>query len=154
MWFGVSTPLVFVGAFLGFRRDPIEVTARTNQVPRQIMPVPFYSSGIASVALAGLLPFGGLFLELYYVMSSIWQYQVFYVFGVIFVIFVLTLITSAEVSIVMCYFQLVNEDWHWWWRSVFTGGSIAFYLFGYSIYYASNLEITKITSSIIIYILK
>lgn len=149
MWFGVSTPLVFVGAFLGFRRDPIEVTARTNQVPRQIMPIPWYNGGMASIILAGLLPFGGLFLELYFVMSSVWLYQVFYVFGLFFVIFLLTLITSAEVAIVMCYFQLINEDWHWWWRSVFTGGSIALYLFGYSFYYASTLQITKLTTILV-----
>jgi hypothetical protein len=25
-------------------------------------------------------------------------------------------ITSAEIAVVMCYFQLCSEDYHWWWR--------------------------------------
>ena len=27
------------------------------------------------------------------------------------------IVTCAEIAIVMCYFQLCSEDYHWWWRS-------------------------------------
>lgn len=146
LWIGVSAPLVLIGAFFGFRQQPYEVAVKTNQIPRQIIDQPWYMTTIPSVLLAGLLPFGGLFLELYFVMSSIWLHQVFYVFGLLFVIYTLTIISSAEVSIVLCYFQLIGEDWHWWWRSVLTGGSISFYIFGYSFFYASKLAINKLTT--------
>ena len=36
LWFGVSVPLTFVGAFFGFRKRPIEHPVRTNQIPRQV----------------------------------------------------------------------------------------------------------------------
>ena len=36
LWFGISVPLVFVGAYFGFRKSVIELPVRTNQIPRQI----------------------------------------------------------------------------------------------------------------------
>jgi hypothetical protein len=36
LWFGVSVPLTFVGAFFGFRKRILEHPVRTNQIPRQI----------------------------------------------------------------------------------------------------------------------
>ncbi len=35
-WFALSLPLVFLGSFLGFRRDPVEHPVRTNAIPRQV----------------------------------------------------------------------------------------------------------------------
>merc|ERR1711977_726871 len=34
--FGISVPLVFLGAYFGFRKENIELPVRTNQIPRQI----------------------------------------------------------------------------------------------------------------------
>ena len=36
LWFGVSTPLVFIGSYYGFRSDTITVPVRTNQICRHI----------------------------------------------------------------------------------------------------------------------
>ena len=36
-------------------------------------------------------------------------------------------VTCGEMAIVLCYFQLCNEDYHWWWRSFFNSGSCAAY---------------------------
>ena len=44
----------------------------------------------------------------------------------------LTLTRCAEITIVMCYFQLCAEDYNWWWRSFLTAGSSGLYLFLYS----------------------
>lgn len=41
---------------------------------------------------------------------------------------------------VLCYFQLCNENYHWWWRSLFAPGSTALYVFLYSVVYFSRLE--------------
>ena len=43
LWFLVSVPLTFVGAFLGFRKRAIEHPVRTNQIPRQIPDQSFYT---------------------------------------------------------------------------------------------------------------
>ena len=43
LWFGVSVPLTFVGAFFGFRKRALEHPVRTNQIPRQIPDQSFYT---------------------------------------------------------------------------------------------------------------
>ena len=46
--------------------------------------------------------------------------------------------------------QLCNEDYHWWWRSFFTSGSSALYLFLYSIlYFYTKLEIVTRTGTVL-----
>ncbi len=36
LWFGISTPLVFVGSYFGYKKPPPEDPVRTNKIPRQI----------------------------------------------------------------------------------------------------------------------
>ena len=36
MWFCISVPLVFCGAFFGFKQGLLEPPVRTNEIPRQI----------------------------------------------------------------------------------------------------------------------
>lgn len=62
MWFGVSVPLVFTGAYIGYRRKPADFPVRTNQIPRQIPPPPFGVPRWVYVLLAGILPFGTVFM--------------------------------------------------------------------------------------------
>merc|ERR1719409_1955238 len=68
-------------------------------------------------------------------MTSVWLQRFYYVFGFLALVLLILLITCAEISIVLCYFQLCNEDYHWWWRSFLTAGSSGLYLFAYSIIY-------------------
>ena len=81
--------------------------------------------------LGGILPFGACFVELFFVMSSIWMDQYYYVFGFLLLVYGILIITCAEISIVLCYFQLCAEDYRWWWRSLMTPGATAFYVFLY-----------------------
>ena len=66
--------------------------------------------------------------------------QFYYVFGFLMLVLVILVITCAEITIVMCYFQLCAEDYHWWWRSFLTSGSTALYVLLYSAFYFSKLE--------------
>merc|ERR1712146_700882 len=47
----------------------------------------------------------------------------YYVFGFLGLVFLIVVITCAEATVVMVYFQLVNLDYNWWWRSFLTGAS-------------------------------
>jgi len=77
-------------------------------------------------------------------MSSIWGHQIYYVFGFALLVLLILIVTCAEITIVMTYFQLCNEDYRWWWRSFLTSGSSALYLFAYSIlYYTTKLNFTR-----------
>ena len=45
-------------------------------------------------------------------------------------------------AIVLCYFQLCNENYLWQWRAFLNTGSAGLFLFGYSfVYFSSTLEI-------------
>ena len=67
-----------------------------------------------SVLIGGILPFGAVFIELFFILTSMWLHQVYYIFGILFLVYVILVITCAEITIVLCYFQLCSEDYHWW----------------------------------------
>lgn len=141
LWFGVSVPLTFVGAYFGFKKRAIEHPVRTNQIPRQIPDPTFYTKPLVGIVMGGILPFGCIFIQLFFILSSIWSHQLYYMFGFLFLVFIILVITCSETTILLCYFHLCAEDYHWWWRSFLTSGFTAFYFFLYSIhYYVSKLE--------------
>ena len=72
LWFGISVPLTFVGAFIGYGKDSYEHPTRVNTLPRQIPEVAWYMSSLAGVFIGGILPFGTVSIELYFIMTSIW----------------------------------------------------------------------------------
>lgn len=146
MWFGISVPLVFVGSYFGDKRGPVEHPVRTNKIPRQVPPQPWYMHPVFAALAGGVLPFGAVFIELFFILTSMWLHQVYYIFGILSLVYVILVVTCAEIAVVLCYFQLCAEDYHWWWRSFFTSGSSALYVFLYSGYYfVTKLDITKTT---------
>ncbi|XP_043697362.1 transmembrane 9 superfamily member 11 [Telopea speciosissima] len=133
LWFCISVPLTLVGGYLGAKAPHIDYPVRTNQIPREI-PAQKYPSWLLVLG-AGTLPFGTLFIELFFIMSSIWMGRVYYVFGFLFIVMILLVVVCAEVSLVLTYMHLCVEDWRWWWKSFFASGSVAIYIFLYSINY-------------------
>lgn len=150
LWFGISVPLVFLGSYFGFKLDPIELPVRTNEIPRQIPTQPWVSQPVLSSLLGGVLPFGAVFTELFFIMSSLWQHQFYYLFGFLALVLAILVITCAEISIALTYFQLTSEDYNWWWRSFFASASSSVYVFAYSIlYFSSRLHIEKFVSTLL-----
>jgi transmembrane 9 superfamily protein 2/4 len=147
LWFGISVPLVFLGAYLGFRQPAIEVPVRINPLPREIPVQPWYQHPLVMALLGGILPFGAVFTELFFIMSSIWQHQIYYMFGILVLVLLILIITCAEISMVLTYFQLTSEDYNWWWRSFFTSGFSGVYVFTYAmLYFNQRLQIDKVVS--------
>merc|ERR1719389_902082 len=150
LWFGISTPLTFVGAFFGYKREPIPLPVRTNQIPRVIPQQPWFISPIFTCMVGGVLPFGAVFTELFFIMSSLWQHQFYYLFGFLALVLVILIITCSEISIALTYFQLTSEDYNWWWRSFFASATSGVYVFLYSmLYFTSRLQIEKTVSTIL-----
>ncbi|KAG9456227.1 hypothetical protein H6P81_000735 [Aristolochia fimbriata] len=133
LWFCISVPLTLTGGYFGAKAPHIEFPVRTNQIPREI-PAQKYPSWLLVLG-AGTLPFGTLFIELFFIMSSLWMGRVYYVFGFLFIVMILLVIVCAEVSLVLTYMHLCVEDWKWWWKSFFASGSVAIYIFLYSVNY-------------------
>ena len=142
LWFGVSVPLVFGGAYCGFKKDVEPHPVRTNQIPRLVPPQPWYMNAALTTTFGGILPFGAVSVELFFIMSAIWLHQIYYIFGFLFLVMIILVATCAEITILLCYFQLCNEDYNWWWRAFLTAGSSGLYLFAYSVmYFFTQLEI-------------
>jgi transmembrane 9 superfamily protein 2/4 len=150
LWFGISVPLVFLGAYLGFKKPSIELPVRTNQIPRQVPAQPWFLHPLIEIGLGGVLPFGAVFTELFFIMSSIWQHQFYYLFGFLALVMGILLVTCAEISVAMTYFKLTSEDYNWWWRSFLSSGSSGVYVFLYSIlYFMTRLQIEKPVSTVL-----
>ncbi|XP_076877306.1 transmembrane 9 superfamily protein member 5 isoform X2 [Brachyhypopomus gauderio] len=150
LWFGISVPLTFVGAFFGFRKPVMEHPVRTNQIPRQIPEQSFFTRPLPGIVMGGILPFGCIFIQLFFILNSIWSHQMYYMFGFLFLVFIILLITCSEATVLLCYFHLCAEDYHWWWRSFLTSGFTAVYLFIYAVhYFFSKLQIQGAASTIL-----
>uniref|UniRef100_A0AAF5Q5I7 Transmembrane 9 superfamily member n=1 Tax=Wuchereria bancrofti TaxID=6293 RepID=A0AAF5Q5I7_WUCBA len=135
LWFFVSIPLTFIGSYFGFKKHPIEHPVRTNQIPRQVPDQSVYTKPITGMFMGGILPFGCIFIQLFFILNSIWAHQTYYMFGFLFLVFLILFITCSEATVLLCYFHLCAEDYHWWWQSFLTSGFTAVYLFVYCIHY-------------------
>jgi transmembrane 9 superfamily member 2/4 len=150
LWCGISVPLVYLGSYFADKKPTPENPVRTNTIPRPVPEQVWYLSGPVSALTGGVLPFGAVFIELFFIMTAIWGQQYYYLFGILFLVFVILVVTSAEIAMVMTYFQLCAEDYHWWWRSFFSAGSSAVYMFFYAIFYFyTKLEITNNVAALI-----
>jgi len=148
LWFCISVPLTFVGAYFGFKKGPIEHPVRTNQIPRQIPTQSFYTMPLPGIIMGGVLPFGCIFIQLFFILNSIWSHQMYYMFGFLFLVFLILIVTCSETTVLLCYFHLCTEDYHWWWRSFLTSGFTAVYFFLYSLhYYVTKLEMSGFVST-------
>ncbi|XP_048389053.1 transmembrane 9 superfamily member 2 isoform X2 [Stegostoma tigrinum] len=151
LWFGISVPLTFLGAYFGFKKQTIEHPVRVNQIPRQIPDQSFYTKSTPGIIMGGILPFGCIFIQLFFILNSIWSHQMYYMFGFLFLVFIILIFTCSEATVLLCYFHLCAENYHWQWRSFLTSGFTAVYFLIYAVhYFYSKLQITG-TASIILY---
>lgn len=108
-----------------------------------------------NVILGGILPFGSIFIEMYFVFTSVWHYKYYYVYGFLFLVYVILIIVTVCVTVVSTYlwlfihlfllvaimfdeiryFLLNSEDYRWQWTSFLSAGSTAGYVYLYALYY-------------------
>ena len=108
---------------------------RVHGWPRPIPPKKWYFSPVAMIAATGILPFGSIFIEMYFIFTSFWNYKFYYVYGFMLLVLIILSIVSVCITIVTTYFLLNSEDYRWQWVSFLSSGSTAFYVFLYSVYY-------------------
>jgi len=135
IWLFVSVPLTLVGTYAGRHYGGQATPCRVTPVPKPIPGKQPYQELWAHVITAGILPFGSIFIEMYFVFTAFWQSKFYYVFGFLLVVYVILSIVVVCVTIVSTYFLLSAEDYRWQWTSFLSGASTAGYTFLYTIYY-------------------
>lgn len=158
IWVFVSVPLCIVGTLIGRHTlgfgsstanksgggagsggggGPLDhFPCRVNAIPRPIPEdVPWYGKPIGLIPLAGLLSFGSIFIELYYVLTSLWNYKFYHVYGFLLGVYAILTIVVGMTSIIVVYFCLNSENYLWQWTAFGSGACTALYVFLYGIYY-------------------
>ena len=124
-----------------------QAPVRTNQIPRQIPTITHYLRPLPSMLLVGALPFGAIFVELYFIMDSLWFDRVYYMFGFLFLCYGIMIITCASVTVMFIYYLLCAEDYRWPWRAFNSAGAGAGFVFAFAlIYWVLRLRFTGLTS--------
>ncbi|GAA6018174.1 hypothetical protein JCM10207_002857 [Rhodosporidiobolus poonsookiae] len=150
LWFLVNVPLCVVGGWLGVKKGLLAHSARVNQIPRQIPPTDWWLKPVPSALLAGVLPFGAGFIEIYYILQSIFGAKAYYAFGFLALSSLVVALTTALVSVLFCYFHLCAEDYRWHWRSFLCGASSGVYLFLYGlIFWATRLHLSGFANKVL-----
>ncbi|KAJ1304635.1 hypothetical protein OPQ81_005776 [Rhizoctonia solani] len=151
LWFVISAPLSAIGSFFGKKHGPVSHPVRVNQIPRQIPPAPRYLQPWSASLLAGILPFGAAFVELYFVLSSLFASRAYYAFGFIALTAGVVLLTTATVTILFTYFMLCAEEYRWHWRAFMIGGGSAFWVLAYGVFYWLTRLSLDSFSSVVLY---
>ena len=147
LWVFVSVPLCVLGTLLGRHAklgsgfgggkkggDPFP--CRVNAIPRPIPEdIPWYGVPANLIPLAGLLSFGSIFIELYYILTSLWNYKFYHVYGFLLGVYAILCLVVCMTTIIVVYFCLNSENYLWQWTAFYSGASTALYVFLYSIYY-------------------
>ncbi|KAL3100423.1 hypothetical protein niasHS_001726 [Heterodera schachtii] len=132
----VVVPLNLIGTLIGRSvKGKADIPCRINVVPRPIPDKKWYLEPVVIAIAAGFLPFGSIFIEMYFIFTSFWAYKIYYVYGFMLLVALILIVVTACVSIVGTYFLLNAEDYRWRWTSFASGASVAFYTYNYAFYY-------------------
>ncbi len=128
MWGLVCLPLVVAGTLVGRKfaaKDdfPCRVNHLKRPIPEgrwcvrctapaaSLNPVPArrYTHPVTLALAGGVLPFGSIFIEMYFIFTSFWNYKFYYVYGFMLLVYVILIIVTVCVTIVATYCLLNAE---------------------------------------------
>ncbi|CAF0967265.1 unnamed protein product, partial [Didymodactylos carnosus] len=132
----IILPLTAIGTVLGrnISGHP-NYPCRINAVPRPIPEKKWFMEPNVIIFASGILPFGSIFIEMYFIFTSFWAYKIYYVYGFMLLVFLILAVVTVCVTIVATYFLLNAEDYRWQWTSFLAGASSSLYVYFYAIYY-------------------
>jgi len=150
IWSYILYPLVFWGAYVGNKKDRIEfpsIPSCSTMSVRDIPPPKYpWRHPVVSILVGGILPFAGLYVELFFTMTNLWMNQYYYVFGFTLIVYLILIITCAEVTVLLVYYQLCAENHRWWCFAFFAPGSTALYTFIYSVFWFKSLHASRMVT--------
>mmetsp|Transcript_60971 Transcript_60971/g.120026 ORF Transcript_60971/g.120026 Transcript_60971/m.120026 type:complete len:602 (-) Transcript_60971:135-1940(-) len=136
IWAFVALPLAVVGTIFGRHwNGKYEPPCRVNSIPRPIPLGAWYCSPYFVIPAAGILPFGSIFIEMYFIFTAFWSYKFYYVYGFMLLVYAILSMVTICTTIVAVYFILNAENYNWQWIALGSAGSTSCYVFLYSIFY-------------------
>lgn len=136
IWAFVSVPLTILGTVLGRhlsgKYDP---PCRINTIPRPIPDLKWFLRPVFLIFAAGILPFGSIFIEMYFIFAALWSYKFYYVYGFVLLVYFILVVVTISTTIVAVYCCLNSENYHWQWIAWGCSSSSGFYVLLYSLFY-------------------
>lgn len=110
----IILPLTIFGSIIGRNtRGYTNNPCRVSQVPRPIPEKKWYMEPSMIVLLGGILPFGSISIEMYFIFTSFWTFKIYYVYGFMLLVFFIAIAVTVCVTIVCTYILLNAEDYRW-----------------------------------------
>ena len=153
LWIIGTIPLIFIGTMIGLSQKRIKFPCDINPVPGIISKnnYPWYLRVRYACLLTGFPPFFAIFVELFYIMDSLWKQDFYSLSKYLLLSIIILIIISNLIGILFTYLNLCKGDYRWWWKSFLVSASPAIYIIIFSIFYLFKLRFTQI-STILIYI--
>lgn len=135
LWLCISVPLTVLGASLAFHQLPIVNPVNIGKLAREIPTQRWYLSGTCLALICPIPPLCAVFMELKFILSSLWQGMVYYVFGFLAIVFIVWIIIVALTAVIAVYYMLCYENHQWWWISFVAPGGFGLHMYLYATYY-------------------
>jgi hypothetical protein len=132
----VVLPLAVIGAVVAVKLKLFEgAKCEVAILPRYIPQYPWYLRLPALGCAVGGVCFCSIIIELYYVLTSLWQYTGLYVWSYFFASVVLLVGVAGCATSLAVYSLLQNEVHHWQWASFMAPATTGLYVFAYSLFF-------------------
>eukprot|EP00030_Apusomonadida_sp_AF-17_P000399 a174436_467.p1 GENE.a174436_467~~a174436_467.p1 ORF type:complete len:600 (-),score=303.55 a174436_467:25-1665(-) len=136
IWAFIAFPLTLVGTLVGRNlAGTRNVPCKPKAVARHIPVKPWYLEPLVLIHVGGVLPFGSIFIEAFFIFTSLSSHRVYYVYGFLALVCCILVIVTMCVSTVVTYLTLNAEDFRWQWLSFLASASTGGYVLLYSVYY-------------------
>ena len=139
IWLCLAYPLLLLGSSFGLKREPYVVPIAISAIPREIPPQPWYLRNLSLMLMGGVVPFGIIFVELFFFISSLWMGQGYFQFRFAFITLLSLVLVTVEIAIIIVFSILCSENYNWWWISFIAPAFSGVYAFSFSFYYLSVL---------------
>ena len=151
LWIIGTVPLIFLGTMIGLSQKRIQFPCDVNPVPGLLSKegCPWYLRIRYGWFLTGFPPFFAVFVELFYIMDSMWKQDFYALSKYLLISIIILILTSSQIGILFTYLNLCKGDYRWWWKSFLTSASPGFYIIIFSIFYLFKIKFKRYTSILI-----
>jgi len=102
LFFFAVAPLTLAGTLYARRRTISgDFPCRVTSLPRPIFHRRWFTAPYFLAVAGGILPFGSIFIEMYFIFTSFWNYKFYYVYGFMCLMLVILIVVVSCTSVVV-----------------------------------------------------